>query len=155
MHYFLLFITPNNNCFQTFIKLQYTIWIIVKTQIILDYCYFTHLLDFSFQGYVQHDNNAYQQGQAGGQSVSVFTVANQKLLGFGLPRFNVGPYVVEPIVLVAFVLAGVLMGLPGLIFAALLFFVSQWSGIGGGEGGGEAGQRMGGGNQGGGGHRLG
>ena len=86
----------------------------------------------------------------GGQSVSVFTVINQKLLGYGLPRFNVGPYVVEPIVLVAFVLAGLLMGLPGLIFAALLFFVSQWSGVGG-EG---AGTRMGGGNAGGG-HRLG
>ncbi|CAC5392856.1 unnamed protein product [Mytilus coruscus] len=107
------------------------------------------------QGFVQHDNNAYQQGQAGGQSVSVFTVVNQKLLGYGLPRFNVGPYVVEPIVIVAFVLAGLLMGLPGLIFAALLFFVSQWSGIGGEGGGGGAGQRMGGGNQGGGGQRLG
>lgn len=103
------------------------------------------------QGYIQHDDNGYQQGgMGGGQSVSVFTVANQKLLGLGLPRFNVGPYVVEPIVLVAFVIAGLLMGIPGLIFAALLFFVSQWSGVGG-DGGGTA---TGGRNQGGG-HRLG
>ena len=88
------------------------------------------------QGYIQHDDNAHQQGgMGGGQSVSVFTVVNQKLLGLGLPQFNVGPYVVEPIVLVAFVIAGLLMGIPGLIFAALLFFVSQWSGVGGGGGG--------------------
>lgn len=105
------------------------------------------------QGYVQHDDNNYQQGgmgAQGGQSVSIFTVVNQKLLGYGLPRFNVGPYVVEPIVLVGLVIAGLLMGIPGLIFAALLFFVSQWSQGGGGG----AGTRMGGGNQGGG-HRLG
>lgn len=80
----------------------------------------------------------------------MFTVINQKLLGYGLPRFNVGPYVIEPIVLVAFILAGMLMGVPGLIFAAVLFFVTQSSG----DGGGGAGTRMGGGNQGGG-HRLG
>jgi len=105
------------------------------------------------QGYIRHDDNAHQQGgMGGGQSVSVFTVVNQKLLGLGLPQFNVGPYVVEPIVLVAFVIAGLLMGIPGLIFAALLFFVSQWSGIGGGGGG--TGTGTGGRNQGGG-HRLG
>lgn len=107
------------------------------------------------QGFIRNDDNAgYQQGgQAGmgGQSVSIFTVINQKLLGYRLPRFNVGSYVIEPIVLVAFVLAGMLMGLPGLLFAAILFFVTQSSG----NNGGGAGNRMGGVNQGGGGYRLG
>ncbi|KAJ8319202.1 hypothetical protein KUTeg_004293, partial [Tegillarca granosa] len=84
------------------------------------------------QGFVRHDDVGNQQGMyAQGQQVNVFDTFNQKLINMGIPRFNVGPYVVEPIVLVGFVLAGLLMGMPGLLFAAILFFVSKAS-FGGG-----------------------
>ncbi|XP_062576976.1 protein FAM241B-like [Saccostrea cucullata] len=105
------------------------------------------------QGFVQHDSD--QQpgagrgflGQGDGQ-VSVFTLINQKLLDLGIPRFSVGPYVVEPIATVGMILATLLFGLPGLLFGAVLFLVvmsSQATGQAGGQ------RRA----AGGGGHRLG
>ena len=91
---------------------------------------------FFFQpiGRVQHDNNAQQQqqyGPGGGQQFSVFDGLNQRLIGYGFPRFNIGQHTVEPIVSVGFILAGLLLGLPGLLLAAFLFFVSKMSSGGG------------------------
>lgn len=105
------------------------------------------------QGFVRHED--YQQpgagrgflGQGEGQ-VSVFTLINQKLLDFGIPRFNVGPYVVEPIALVGMILAGLLFGLPGLLFGGVLFMVVMSSQVAA-----PAGNQRG--QAGGGGHRLG
>ena len=116
-------------------------------------------------------------GGGGGQPVSVFQMLNQRLLGLGIPRFTVAQYTLEPIVSVGFLLAGVFFGLPGLIFAGLLFVVSVISQPGGnpftggrqpqqgaaggqqpgGGGGGGGGGAFGGGGFGGssGGHRLG
>ena len=65
---------------------------------------------------------------------SVFEGLNQKLLGLGIPRWNVGSYVVEPIVSVGFLAAFLLMGFRGLLFAALLFLVAQVGMGGGGPG---------------------
>ena len=65
---------------------------------------------------------------------SIFEGLNQKLLGLGIPRWNVGSYVVEPIVSVGFLAAFLLMGFRGLLFAALLFLVVQVSMGGGGPG---------------------
>ena len=67
---------------------------------------------------------------------SVFEGLNQRLLGLGVPRWNAGSYVVEPIVTVGFLLAFLLMGFRGLLFAAILFLVAQ-VGTGGGGGPGQ------------------
>ena len=56
-----------------------------------------------------------------GQQISIFETLNQRLLGLGIPRFNIGSYNIEPIVTVGFLLAMLLFGLPGLLFAGLLF----------------------------------
>ncbi|KAI8742019.1 protein FAM241B-like [Biomphalaria glabrata] len=61
------------------------------------------------------------------QQVSLFQILNQRLLGFGIPRWNMGNIVIEPIVLVGFLIALLLFGFPGLIFGALLFAVCSWS----------------------------
>ncbi|KAL5019332.1 hypothetical protein ScPMuIL_005054 [Solemya velum] len=87
------------------------------------------------QGYIRHDDDGQdqdQQGQGQGQQVNMFDVLNQRLLNYGIPRWNAGPYVVEPIVSVGFVLAGLFMGLKGILFGGLLFFVTKWSQSGGG-----------------------
>lgn len=79
---------------------------------------------------------AYQAGP------SVFDSLNQRLLAAGLPSWNAGPYVVEPIVSVGFLLALLFMGIQGFIFAVILFFVVKYSGMGGqgGQGGGAGAQ---------------
>ena len=96
----------------------------------------------------------------------MFDGLNQRLIGYGFPRFNIGHHTIEPIVSVGFILAGLLLGLPGLLLAAFLFFVSKMSsggGLGGffgvrgqgqdrGQGPGSSGSRS---PQGGGGYRLG
>ncbi len=64
---------------------------------------------------------------------NVFEGLNQRLLGLGIPRWNAGSYVVEPIVSVGFLLAFILLGIRGLLFAGLLFLLSQ-STLGGGQG---------------------
>lgn len=95
---------------------------------------------FIFQniGRIQHDPDERARqyegggGGRGGQQISAFDMLNQRLLGYGVPRFNIGAYTVEPIVLVGFILAGLLLGLPGLVLAAVLFFVSKVSASGGG-----------------------
>jgi hypothetical protein len=67
----------------------------------------------------------------GGQQVSIFDSLNQRLLNMGLPRFTVGPWTIEPIVTVGFLLAAIFFGLPGIIFAGVLFVVSKISQPGG------------------------
>lgn len=62
----------------------------------------------------------------------MFDGLNQRLITAGFPRFNLGPHTIEPIVSVGFILAGLLLGLPGLLLAAVLFFVSKMSAPGGG-----------------------
>ncbi|XP_013409784.1 uncharacterized protein FAM241B [Lingula anatina] len=95
------------------------------------------------RGFVQHNDNPYQQGAGGVQTVSIFEVMNQKLLDAGLPRFNLGPYTVEPIATVGMILAGLMFGLPGLVFGALLFIVVKVSNGQGNQGGQEgAGRAM-------------
>lgn len=74
---------------------------------------------------MRHDDNAGQQ--YGQQTVSIFEVMNQKLLGLGIPRWNLGQYSVEPIATVGCLLALLIFGLPGIIFAAVLFFVVKSS----------------------------
>ncbi|XP_071952586.1 protein FAM241B-like [Antedon mediterranea] len=92
----------------------------------------------------QEGDNQQQQGMMG--QVSIFDTANQRLVDNGFPRWNAGPYVVEPIVSVGILLAGLFAGFAGIIFAGLLFFVckystgegnsSWWRGGGRGNGGG-------------------
>ncbi|XP_070544323.1 protein FAM241B-like [Ptychodera flava] len=79
------------------------------------------------QGFVQHEN--YNQQYAGGQmqQVSIFDNLNQRLLDAGVPRWNLGSYVVEPIASVGMLLALLFFGLQGLLFAGLIFFVVKWS----------------------------
>ena len=77
-------------------------------------------------GQIRHaDDNV--QGAGNNGMASVFDNLNNRLLEAGIPRWNAGPYVVEPIVSMGFVLAGLLIGWHGLIFAALLFFISKYS----------------------------
>lgn len=128
-----------------------------------------YLYVLNWQGYIRHEDDDGQdqqgQGQGQGQQVNMFDVLNQRLLNYGVPRWNAGPYVVEPIVSVGFVLAGLFMGLKGILFGGLLFFVTKWSQSGGGfsrlfGGGGDSGRQQGPGSSGGrisssSGHRLG
>ena len=79
---------------------------------------------------------------------SVFDTLNQKLLDAGIPRWNLGSYVIEPIVTIGFLLALLIFGLPGIIFGGLLFAVSKWSQTGG-EGGSSGGYQPRGGGMGG------
>ena len=62
-----------------------------------------------------------------GQPISIFQVLNQKLLAFGIPPFNIGDLVIQPIVSVGLLLSLLLFGIHGLIFGAILFAVSHWS----------------------------
>ncbi|ESO84937.1 hypothetical protein LOTGIDRAFT_235990 [Lottia gigantea] len=86
------------------------------------------------QGAVRHENynqqeQAAMQGEGGG--ISVFEAFNQRLLALGIPRWNAGSYVIEPIVSVAFLLAGLFLGLPGIIMGLVLFAVVKLSQSGG------------------------
>lgn len=90
-------------------------------------------------GRIQHDPDAiaqeYEQGEGGGGGGggggaarwSMFEGLNQRLVAMGCPRFNIGSHTVEPIVSVGFLLAGLFLGLPGLLLAAMLFFLSKIS----------------------------
>ncbi|XP_041362863.1 protein FAM241B-like [Gigantopelta aegis] len=76
------------------------------------------------QGFIRHEDHANEEmvGQ-----VSIFDSLNQRLLDAGVPRWNAGPYLIEPIVSLGFLLAGLLLGLKGLLFGAILFFVVKYS----------------------------
>ncbi len=69
--------------------------------------------------------------------MSVFQSLNQRLIGLGIPSFNIASYRIEPIVTVGFLLTMLFFGLPGLVFAALLFGVVMMSG--GGDNNGDSG----------------
>eukprot|EP00117_Sycon_ciliatum_P011760 scpid71760/ scgid13096/ len=58
-----------------------------------------------------------------GHHVSPLDTANEKLLSLGIPRLQVAGYQLEPIVMVGFVLAFMLMGLPGVLLGAVLFYL--------------------------------
>ncbi|CAH1794592.1 unnamed protein product [Owenia fusiformis] len=95
------------------------------------------------RGYIEHNDNedAMMQGQGGGQrgmgyaqGPSMFDTLNQKLLNAGFPRWNAGPYVVEPLVSVGLLVLFMMAGFRGLLFGAVLFMVCKWSTSGGGGG---------------------
>ena len=86
------------------------------------------------QGSIRHDeddeqeNGQYQGGGQGGQGgVSIFQVFNQRLQDAGMPSWNAGPYVVQPIVSIGLLLALMLFGFRGLFFGGMLFLVTKWS----------------------------
>ena len=62
-----------------------------------------------------------QQGQFQGQSP--FQGINQKLSELGLRPWNIGDNVVEPIFIVALILALVFYGFPGLVVVGVIWFV--------------------------------
>ena len=98
----------------------------------------THVM-FSnlLQGYIQHneeEDEGHDHAHDGNQ-VSIFDGLNQRLLDVGLPRWNLGEHVIEPIVTVGFLLAFLLMGFRGVLFAGLLFAVNKMSQRRGGIGG--------------------
>ncbi|CAK8671219.1 unnamed protein product [Clavelina lepadiformis] len=66
-------------------------------------------------------NDAYQGGP------TIFDTWNQKLLQVGIPRWNIGSHTVEPIMTVAALLVLIFVGLPGLLFLGLLYFVVKSS----------------------------
>lgn len=74
---------------------------------------------------VVQDETPQQQGQ--GQQVNIFRVANEKLKEMGIPSFNIGDIVIEPIVTIGLLLAFFMFGVFGLIFGAVLFTVNYWS----------------------------
>ena len=51
-----------------------------------------------------------QCGSGGGQQFSVFDVLNQRLIGYGFPRFIISQHTVKHIVFVGFILARLLFG---------------------------------------------
>ena len=78
------------------------------------------------QGGIQHDQNN-QQAYGHGPQVSLFDNLNGRLLQAGLPRLNLGSYVIEPIVSVGLLVVFLLMGFKGILFGGLLFLVCKWS----------------------------
>ncbi|XP_071829982.1 protein FAM241B-like [Apostichopus japonicus] len=97
------------------------------------------------EGQGQGGGQAWYGGGAGGEGVpedgqvrqvSIFEVINQKLLDLGVPRWNFGQHVVEPIVLIGFLIAMLLFGFRGLLVGGLLFAVVKMS-----QGGGQNQQR--------------
>ncbi|BFZ02604.1 hypothetical protein BsWGS_05643 [Bradybaena similaris] len=68
--------------------------------------------------HVQQDN---------GPQVSIFQSLNQRLVALGIPSFNFGDIVVEPIVSIGLLIALLVFGFPGLIIGLILFVVSRWS----------------------------
>ena len=70
-------------------------------------------------------------GGGDGRGASMFDSLNQRLLEAGVPRWNAGSYIVEPIVSVGFLVIGLLIGWRGLLFAGGLFLLSKWSMSGG------------------------
>ena len=90
------------------------------------------------QGGIRHNDTTqdHPQQNAGGQgqTVSVFEVLNNKLKAAGLSSFNIGDHVIEPIVYIGFLAAFLLMGVKGLLFGLVLFFIVKMSSSGGGAG---------------------
>lgn len=70
-----------------------------------------------------HRGQAAPGGPAAEHHVSPLATANEKLLALGIPRLEIAGYQLEPLVLVGFVLAFILMGPPGLLFGIVLFYL--------------------------------
>ena len=64
----------------------------------------------------------------------MFEVLNQKLKDAGLPNFNIGEHVIEPIVYMGFLVAFLLLGVKGILFGLVLFFIVKVSSGNGGFG---------------------
>lgn len=71
--------------------------------------------------YGTHDQQQNPNGQEGG----LFTQLNNRLLTAGFPRWNLGQYVVEPIMSVSLILALVLFGLRGVLLVGVVWFLMQ------------------------------
>ena len=92
---------------------------------IIGYCVTLGMVHY-VQGRVQGDEN---RPAGNGQQMSVFTMMNRQLLNLGAPRWQINPQItLEPIVLVGFLLAFLLFGLPGLLCALALLAVCYFSG---------------------------
>ncbi|CAL1542225.1 unnamed protein product [Lymnaea stagnalis] len=76
-------------------------------------------------GFQSAGDNRDDQGPV--QQINIFQSLNQRLLAFGIPQLRLGDIVVEPIVLVGFILVLMIFGIHGLIFGVLLYTVSRWS----------------------------
>ena len=61
------------------------------------------------------------------QGGSIFDQLNNRLLAAGIPRWNLGQNIVEPIVSVALILALVLFGFQGVLLVGVLWFIMQQS----------------------------
>nr|CAB3244469.1 uncharacterized protein C10orf35 homolog [Phallusia mammillata] len=57
----------------------------------------------------------------------MFDTWNQKLLELGIPRWNVGTHVVEPLMTVMFLVVLLFFGLQGLLLLGFLYFVVKMS----------------------------
>lgn len=77
----------------------------------------------------QTQRNIYgnQPNPGAAQNVSIFDSLNNRLLNFGIPRWNLGSLVVEPIYSVGTLLMMLMFGLPGILLIVILFVVSQLS----------------------------
>ena len=64
-----------------------------------------------------------QEPQPAQAQQSPFQGINEKLAGMGIPRWNIGQNVVEPLFSVIFVLALIFYGVRGLLMAGLLWFM--------------------------------
>jgi len=98
-----------------------------------------------------HTGQADREPVAHGPDGSVFDGLNTRLSGLGVPRWNMGSWLVEPIVSAGFLASLLLIGVHGLLFAVGLFAVSKYSSEGSPRGGAGAPPRAGGATQGGGG----
>lgn len=63
-------------------------------------------------------------------SMSLFGALNERLVAAGVPTWHAGPYSVQPIVSLGFLLSFLLAGFRGLLFSGVLFFVVKYSQFG-------------------------
>ena len=61
------------------------------------------------------------------QAPTLFEVWNQKLLQLGIPQWNIGNHVVEPLMSVMMLVVLLFFGIQGLLFLGLLYFVVKMS----------------------------
>jgi len=83
------------------------------------------------RGAVNHNDEANAQVA---QGPSIFSRLNNQLAGLGIPTWHAGPYPVEPIASLGFVLSLIFFGFGGLIFSGFLFFAVKYSQMGLGNG---------------------
>ena len=86
-----------------------------------------HFLQSESAGHGYFDQQQHQQQGGVVQGPTVFDTWNQKLLELGIPRWNIGNHVVEPIMTVLVLLTLVFLGFQGLIFLGILYFVVKLS----------------------------